>query len=445
MSDRWVVLLALATFAGALAVCDGHVGGASLLLAVSVVGAGLAVRRPELVCLGAALLGAALAQRSIAGLEAPLATGPVRGEVTLVADPVPDGGGGVTVDVRLDGRRLRAMARSAPAAALDDRLAGELVVVVGEVQPPGPTERWLRHRHLAGRMRVDAVVGWRPGGGVTRLANGLRRTLARGGEALPDRQASLLAGLTLGDDRAQPADMADAFRAAGLTHLLAVSGQNVAFVLVVAAPLLRRLSFGPRLGATLGVLAGFALVTRFEPSVLRATAMAAVAATGAAVGRPASTVRTLALGVTGILLVDPLLAASLGFRLSVAGGPAAAVVHLPTRALLSWIDGVATAASRWPLGELRTVHVAWLAVAAAAAVARGGWPRTGGRRGTPRAPWRGVEVGRRGRRPRSGRAGRGPAPARGGRRWPGTRRRGDAVAGRGGGGGGGRRGGRGRT
>ncbi|HLM28823.1 MAG TPA: hypothetical protein VK360_02785, partial [Acidimicrobiales bacterium] len=58
-----------------------------------------------------------------------------------------------------------------------------------------------------------------------------------------------------------------------------------------------------------------------------------------------------------------------GVVAGVAGGPAAVVVHLPTRALLSWIDGVATAASRWPLGELRTVHVAWLAVAAAAAVA----------------------------------------------------------------------------
>src|SRR5918995_5019336 len=196
MSDRWVVLLALATFAGALAVCDGHVGGASLLLAVSVVGAGLVVRRPELVCLGAALLAAALAQRSLAGLEAPLATGPVRGEMTLVADPVPDGRGGVTVDVQLDGRRLRAMARSAPAAALDDRLAGELVVVVGEVQPPGPTERWLRHRHLAGRMRVDAVVGWRPGGGVTRLANGFRPPPARGGEGLPHPPAPPPPGVT---------------------------------------------------------------------------------------------------------------------------------------------------------------------------------------------------------------------------------------------------------
>ena len=54
--------------------------------------------------------------------------------------------------------------------------------------------------------------------------------LPRPPEALPERQASLLAGITLGDDRAQPADLADAFRAAGLTHLLAVSGQNVAYV-----------------------------------------------------------------------------------------------------------------------------------------------------------------------------------------------------------------------
>jgi competence protein ComEC len=450
VADRWVVALAVATFAGSLAAADGHVARVPLALAVSAVALGLASRRPAVLCVGAALLSASLGQRSIAGLEAPLDTGPVIAEMTLVSDPVPDGRGGVGVDVRLDGRRLRAHARLAPAAALDDRLAGERILVVGEVRPPGPTESALRYRHLAGRLEVDAVVGWRPGGGVSRVANGLRRTLARGAEVLPDRHASLLAGLTLGDDRDQPADMTDAFRAAGLTHILAVSGQNVAFVMVLLAPVLARLRFGPRLVVTLAVLAGFALVTRFEPSVLRATAMAGVAATGAALGRPASSVRVLALGVCGLLLVDPLLATSLGFRLSVAGaagiivgaariervlpgprwlaaplsvtlaaqlavapllvvafgtvpvaslpanllalpaagpvmvwgltgglaaglgGPAVAtVVHLPTRALVAWIDGVATAAARWPVGELRAGHVMLLSVAGAAAVAAG--------------------------------------------------------------------------
>jgi competence protein ComEC len=452
--DRWVVALAVATFAGSLAAADGRVARVPLALAAVALALGLATRRPGVLCVGAALLAASLGQRSIAGLAAPLDTGPVIAEVTLVSDPVPDGRGGVGVDVRLDGRRLRAHARLAPAAALDDRLAGERILVVGEVRPPGPTESALRHRHLAGRLEVDAVAGWRPGGGVSRVANGLRRTLARGAEVLSDRHASLLAGLTLGDDRDQPADMTDAFRAAGLTHILAVSGQNVAFVMALVAPVLARLRFGPRLVVTLAVLAGFALVTRFEPSVLRATAMAGVAATGAALGRPASSVRVLALGVCGVLLVDPLLATSLGFRLSVAGaagivvaagriervlpcprwlaaplsvtlaaqlavapllvaafgavpaaslpanllalpaagpvmvwgltgglaaglsGPAvAAVVHLPTRALVAWIDGVATAAARWPLGQLRAGHVALLSVAAVAAVAAGAWVR----------------------------------------------------------------------
>jgi competence protein ComEC len=449
VSDRWCVALAVAAFAGGLAAVDGHLPAMPLwpgpaVLALGCLLASLGCLRPEVLFLGLALLAAALGQRSVAGLDAPLATGPVHAEVTLVSDPDPDDRGGVTADVRLDGRRLRATAHGAAAGALDDRLAGERVTVIGRVGEARAADAWLRPRHIAGRLAVETVTAWRPGGLPTRLGNGLRRTLSEGATALPERQRSLLAGLTLGDDRDQPADMTDAFRAAGLTHLLAVSGQNVAFVMVVAAPLLTRLRFGPRLAATLGVLAMFALVTRAEPSVVRATAMASAAAVGAAAGRPASSVRTMSLGVGAIVLVDPLLVTSLGFRLSVAGaagivvgaarlerllpgprwlaaplavtvsaqaavspllvaafgsvplaslpantlaapaagpimvwgltgglvagvagGPVAEILHLPTRALLAWLELVAGAAVRWPLGDLRPGHLVGLAGAAA--------------------------------------------------------------------------------
>ena len=443
MSDVWALGLAVAAFAGAVAGADGHLPALPFVLAVLGVGVALALRRPLVLCLAVAALAGGLAQRSVAGLTPP-PSGPVHGEVTLASDPEPDGRGGVTADVRWEGRRLRAAARSAAGAALDDRLTGERVTVIGRVGPPGWWERMQRHRHLAGRLEVETVVGWRPGHAVTRGANGLRRTLAAGAEVLPERQRSLLAGLTLGDDRDQPPDMADAFEAAGLTHLLAVSGSNVAFALVVASPMLVRLRFGPRLAATLAVLAGFALVTRFEPSVLRATAMASVAATGAALGRPSSSRRALGLGVAAILLVDPLLATSLGFQLSAAGaagivvgaqpveralpgprwlraplavtiaaqlavspllvatfgslplaslpanvlaepvagpimvwgltaglaagvlgGPIAMLLHLPTRAMLWWLDTVASTLAAAPLGVLRMPHMA----AALAAVA----------------------------------------------------------------------------
>jgi competence protein ComEC len=450
----WVGIVAARAAAGAATGAAGRgdafatfaTGGPGpVVVALAAAGLALALARPVVLCLALAVLAATLAQRSLDGLRPP-ALGAVRAEVTLLGDPAPTAGGGVRVDVRLDGKRLAASAHRAAAAALDDRLAGERVLVVGTVARPGPYEERVLHRHLAGRLRIDVVAGWQPGDGVSRLANGMRRTLDAGAASLAPRPRALMMGLVLGDDRAQSADLADAFRAAGLAHLTAVSGQNVAFVLLLVRPLLVRLRFAPRLLVALAALAGFALLTRFEPSVLRATVMAGIGAFGAAVGRPSSGLRRLALAVTGLLLVDPLLVSSLGFRLSVAGaagiivaaapverclpgprwlaaplavtgaaqlavapllvqsfgsvglvslpanllagpaagpvmmwgltaglaagvlgGSAAALLHLPNRLLLAWIEGVATAAASRPLGLLEAGHVAGLLVAAALA------------------------------------------------------------------------------
>src|SRR4030095_63213 len=130
-------------------------------------------------------------------------------------------------------------------------------------------------------------------------------------------RGALFAGIVFGDDRDQPPAATDDFRAAGLSHLLAVSGQNVAFVLLVARPVLLRLSLAPRFLLTVGVLGFFALITRFEPSVLRATAMAAVAAASPFVARPISRLRGVALAVGALVLLDPVLVRSVGFALSV--------------------------------------------------------------------------------------------------------------------------------
>ena len=61
----------------------------------------------------------------------------------------------------------------------------------------------------------------------------LRRTLEKGAAPLAPVQLTLYTGLVIGDDRAQPVDLADDFLGAGLPHLLAVSGQHVAFVLAL--------------------------------------------------------------------------------------------------------------------------------------------------------------------------------------------------------------------
>ncbi len=57
-------------------------------------------------------------------------------------------------------------------------------------------------------------------------------------------------------------------------------------------------------------------MTRFEPSVLRASAMAAIVLFAAFAGRPASRGRVLVFAVIGLLVVDPFLVHSVGFWLS---------------------------------------------------------------------------------------------------------------------------------
>ena len=65
------------------------------------------------------------------------------------------------------------------------------------------------------------------------------------------------------------------------------------------------------------MIAWFVVITRFEPSILRTGVMAGLSATAFMTGRERSPSRILALAVTGLLLVDPLLLWSIGFWLSV--------------------------------------------------------------------------------------------------------------------------------
>ena len=149
----------------------------------------------------------------------------------------------------------------------------------------------------------------------------------------------------LGDDRGQSPEVVEDFRGSGLTHLLVVSGENLAFVLALLAPFLRRLGMTGRLVAACGVLVFFGVLTRWEPSVLRAVAMVAVSLLAWVRARPVSGLRLLALAVTGLLVIDPLLVHSVGFLLSVG---ACAGIALLARPLADVLPGPRALAN--PLG-----------------------------------------------------------------------------------------------
>jgi competence protein ComEC len=260
---------------------------------------------------------------------------PVEGWVTVVNDPQPLRSA-TRVVVEVGGERFEVWVRGRASQVRAERWrAGERLLVAGTRSAlDAERQRRVAWQHVVGELELDWVADSAYGSPLARAANVVRATLEGGAEAaMGGEQAALFRGLVVGDDRDQPAEMIDRFRASGLSHLTAVSGQNVAFVLAAAGPLVRRLRPWWRWAVTVGLIAWFAALTRFEPSILRAGAMAILSATGWVLGRERSAGRLLCVAVIGLLLVDPLLVASIGFWLSV-GATAGVTVIAPRLAPL---------------------------------------------------------------------------------------------------------------
>ena len=154
---------------------------------------------------------------------------------------------------------------------------------------------------------------------VQRAAGQLRAGLRRAVDPLPSSERGLLPGLVVGDtSRLDPAVRED-FRTVGLTHLTAVSGTNVAIVVGAVLLLCRRLRVGLRISPVLAAaaLAGFVVLARPSPSVLRAAVMGLVGLVALSSGSRKAALPALATAVLVLVLADPDLAATPGFALSV--------------------------------------------------------------------------------------------------------------------------------
>lgn len=313
--DGWIVVLSAALVVGVwlgprphTALVLGAIAVAGLLMRSQVALLGLAA--------GLLLVGAVLGERAWAHAHA-RQLGDYTGWVRVVADPVPFGRG-LRLTVEVQHERFDAWLYGARRNLPAQYQVGEFVWVQGRRTPVRGNWRRAALRHVVGGFDVLVLADRDRGSAITRASNRVRTRLRHAAEAtMPPAEAALFAGLVIGDDAREPPWLVLAFRRSGLSHLTAVSGQNVGYTLIAAMPLLRRLRPGPRWVATVALIAWFMALTRFEPSVLRAGMMAVLAATAHVRGQQASPLRLLALAVLLLVALDPLLVWSVGFWLSV--------------------------------------------------------------------------------------------------------------------------------
>lgn len=352
---RMLVPAAVAWIAAAIAVARGPV---ELIIAAcvgGVLGAVVARLGRRLTAISLIVFGAVFL---VSGLRvAAVTTGPVaelaadgaavRVRLEVVGDPhIVQTGYADLVVVRarvtyVEGRGVGVDTREPIVVFADEDWAevklGATLVASGVLGPP-------EESNVAGVL--DAASGYRVVADPQWWWTAAARVRAAVSESVSTRSADvagLVPALVHGDDSALPDDLDQDFRISGLTHLLAVSGTNLTLVVGFMLFAARRVGVRGRWLIVVGVvgIAGFVLLARPEPSVVRAAAMGLVAIAGLGSGGARRGVRSLAWAVIGLLLLDPWLARTPGFILSASATLGILVLAPP------WRDRLARWMPRW--------------------------------------------------------------------------------------------------
>jgi competence protein ComEC len=278
---------------------------------------------------GAALVGVAavaaalpLGELRLRSIDAAAYTGPAGRRVSLLAEvaAVPRRSNGeVRVQLESDRGKLLGWAEE----PVPDLSVGARVAASGVIEPPPP---WyagtLRRQGMRMILKADRLVptGERRGGLAGRLDAVRDRAEAALGVGVPAREAALARGFVLGeDDRIDPRTVDD-FRRSGLSHLLAVSGQNVLLLALLASPLLAALGLPLRLRLLwlLALIAIYVPLAGAGPSIQRAGVMGAAGVVATLAGRPTSRAYALSLAAAVTLVLNPRSCADPGWQLSFA-------------------------------------------------------------------------------------------------------------------------------
>jgi competence protein ComEC len=211
----------------------------------------------------------------------------------------------------------------ADAAAWRDVLPGQRAAIAGDLSPAlGEAALSVTLFARGPPTLLDRPPWWQ------RSAGEVRAALREAAGVLPDQERGLLPGLIDGDTSELDPVLAERFRMAGLTHLVAVSGTNCSLLVGAVLLVLRRARVRPWISASVGglVLLMFVVVARPSPSVLRAALMGAVTLVSLASGRPRAALPALAAVVLGLLIWQPAVAGGASFTMSVLATAALLVI-----------------------------------------------------------------------------------------------------------------------
>lgn len=171
--------------------------------------------------------------------------------------------------------------------------------------------------YTVSRAKVEKAGSWKGNIALASLLNMKRAFMERIESLLPEPHAGLALGLVLGTKRALGKSLEDAFRTAGVIHIVVLSGYNITIVVEAVMRLLAFIRLRVRIIVGALAIFAFALMVGFSATVLRASLMAVLVLIARATGRTYNIMRALVFAGAVMLLFNPkLLVFDPGFQLS---------------------------------------------------------------------------------------------------------------------------------
>lgn len=257
---------------------------------------------------------------------------------TLLADSITDQG----ETTRIRNGRIKVSVYSD--SAMDELRYGRMVQIMAEVEIPAGQRnisgfdyrRFLAARGISGVCRVKPAQ--------IRILEGDRSFFLKSAGytvrksildalygSMPEQEASVVAGMLIGYTQEMPESMEESFRRAGLSHIMAVSGANLAFLLMPFIWLLKRMGLNPRWSSviSLPVMLVYVFATGMEASVIRAAIMAGIMLLGMIIWRQTDFFCSISAAILLVLLFNTYMLYDPGFILSHSAALSLVVFYKP--------------------------------------------------------------------------------------------------------------------
>jgi len=205
---------------------------------------------------------------------------------------------------------------------------GDSLYIEGEFKQPEEArnykgynyKQYLKTKKIIGTVELEKVKILKSSNGsfIHNIQKYIRDTI---NGTLTDEEGNLLLAILLGDKDKLSEDIQESFKTSNLSHMLAVSGAHVSYIILGLTYVLQNSIIGKKNGKIVCIifLLAFMAITNFTPSVTRACIMAILTLFSGIIYRKSDVYTNISVAALITLIFNPYSLLDLGFQLSYGG------------------------------------------------------------------------------------------------------------------------------